>query len=578
MSIFSRPVTLHTPEGAEEVIYSAPQDRPHAVFALSNRLLAFASVPPTPDTSLTNIYPRMAIPHSPSIQLGPLSVTQADIGNAAMKVGGGLLIGMRALGGIAVAAARGEINTPTAVENKGFRKFFSRSAPSATSIRHERKPSSSGSSTAAQGNGYEPEPGTARPGDEAISSSGHITIVDLQPLLDDREAGRPERLSDFSVPSGQVVADLKFSEDGTGIAVIPSDGSIVRIYQIKPQSRVLRRAALNNMANVHGPREKAVSPSARKEILGSSDDQYGLQSSSNESEGLSVPWHLYDLHRGRTSAVVESVKISHDCRWVGVISRKRTIHVYATNPYGGRADEASHLEGKVRNTVEVVSRSLSLSFVVQLLLIFIKQRLSTELRPVTRLRSRAVSSQEKLYVPLILSFVSSSTEALPHKFQPTHAFSPSSVASSLPSSAPGRRAQSISPRQTPRPTNYQDTLVFDPSDGSLSLRRLTLSTRVVETGSSFLSSLPIPTGTSISLPGMSFMARSSSSPPKPSNTSTPTEQLPTELVAKDTVVATWNLMRDSKWMDVKEPVVLERHSEYRRTVTKSEYASFSQVS
>lgn len=343
LSVFSRPVILHTPEGTEEIVYSARQDRPHAVFALSNRLLAFASVPPSPETSsLTSIYPRMAIPHSPSIQLGSLSVSQADIGNAAVKVGGGLLSGMRALGGIAVAAARGEMNTPTSTENKGFRKFFSRSAPSATPVRHERTLSDPASQTGSSEGGS--------------TSSGHITILDLKPLLDDREAGRPERLSEFSVPAGQVVADLKFSEDGTNIAVIPNDGNIVRTYQVRPQSRIQRLAALSNVTNVPIRRDKVVSSPMREATI-SSEDQYGLQMSSSESEALTVPWHMYDLRRGRTSAVVEAVKFSNDSRWVGVVSRKRTVHVFATNPYGGKPDEASHLEGKVKNTTEIVSLS-----------------------------------------------------------------------------------------------------------------------------------------------------------------------------------------------------------------------------
>lgn len=57
--------------------------------------------------------------------------------------------------------------------------------------------------------------------------------------MDDREVGRPERLSNFTLPFGQVVAGLKFSEDGTSAAVVPSDGGVVRLYQIKPQLATL---------------------------------------------------------------------------------------------------------------------------------------------------------------------------------------------------------------------------------------------------------------------------------------------------------------------------------------------------
>ena len=137
---------------------------------------------------------------------------------------------------------------------------------------------------------------------------------------------------------------------------------------------------------------------------------------------------------------------------------------------------------------------------------------------------------------------------------------------------PHRRNQSVSPRLPARPTNYQDILIFDPSDGSLSLRRLTLSTRAGDVGSSLLASLPIPT-TSMSLPGMGLMSRQIVGSPKISATSSNTsanENLITELVAKDSTVATWNLMRDSKWNNVKEPLVNEIVPQQQKVISKSE--------
>ena len=194
-----------------------------------------------------------------------------------------------------------------------------------------------------------------------------------------------------------------------------------------------------------------------------------------------------------------------------------------------------------------------------------------------RLRSNPVTSQEQLGIPLAFTFIASSADSLPTKFLPSQStFSPpSSVSSSIPSSAtPHRRTQSVSPRLPSRPTNYQDILIFDPSDGSLSLRRMTISTRIAET-SSFLSSLPIPTGTSISLPGMGFMGRTSSaSPPTPVALSSATpagmEHLQTELVAKDATIATWNLTRDSKSTDVRERLAVGQETSERRVLPKSE--------
>ncbi|KAI5115940.1 hypothetical protein M0805_004937 [Coniferiporia weirii] len=57
-----------------------------------------------------------------------------------------------------------------------------------------------------------------------------------------------------------------------------------------------------------------------------------------------------------------------------------------------------------------------------------------------------------------------------------------------------------------------------------------------------------------------------------------TEQLPTELVAKDSTIATWNLVRDSKWSDVKEPLAIEQEPLERRTVSKSEWLSQAELS
>ena len=323
------------------------------MFALSSRLLAFASVPhSTESSSLTNLYPRTAIPHvsSASFQIGPLNVTQADIGNAALKVGGGLLSGMKTLGGIAVAAARGERSTSTSVDTSGLRKFFSRSAPAAPSpsgTRHSRSPSDvSQAGNEDRSNRRLSPTKTERP---IRLDTTHITILDLQPLLEDRENGRPERLSDFTVPSGQVIAGRKFTEDGTSLSVVPGDGGTVRLYQIRPTSSVLRSASLNR--GVQSDRNRSGTNLTRKDSSGSVESR---SSSSEDSSSSSAPWHIYDLRRGRTSGIIESVNHSTDGRWAGITTRKRTIHVFATNPYGGKPDDASHTEGKVKNVDTIV--------------------------------------------------------------------------------------------------------------------------------------------------------------------------------------------------------------------------------
>lgn len=69
-----------------------------------------------------------------------------------------------------------------------------------------------------------------------------------------------------------------------------------------------------------------------------------------------APWHMYDLHRGRTSAVVENLDLATDGRWIAVATQKRTVHIFATNPYGGQPDGQSHVKGRVCNSPKLVSR------------------------------------------------------------------------------------------------------------------------------------------------------------------------------------------------------------------------------
>jgi hypothetical protein len=77
---------------------------------------------------------------------------------------------------------------------------------------------------------------------------------------------------------------------------------------------------------------------------------------SRRDSGLRTgPYHIYDLRRGRTSAVVEGVDWTDDGRWAAIGTKKRTVHVFAINPYGGSPDVRSHMDGRVMNIMELVS-------------------------------------------------------------------------------------------------------------------------------------------------------------------------------------------------------------------------------
>ncbi|XP_020233954.1 autophagy-related protein 18h isoform X1 [Cajanus cajan] len=63
-------------------------------------------------------------------------------------------------------------------------------------------------------------------------------------------------------------------------------------------------------------------------------------SSKNGSGSQSSDWscshvHLYKLHRGMTSAVIQDICFSHYSQWVAIISSKGTCHIFVLAPFGG---------------------------------------------------------------------------------------------------------------------------------------------------------------------------------------------------------------------------------------------------
>jgi hypothetical protein len=123
------------------------QHHPCPIFALSHRLLAFSS--PEPSYSYAHAHTNTGSPStSPLVTVpspagaGPLGLgltTQAEIGRAALKIGGSVLNGMRTLGGIALSAAKSRVVSAgsgsssrhaTGELSGGVVRSFSRSAPS----------------------------------------------------------------------------------------------------------------------------------------------------------------------------------------------------------------------------------------------------------------------------------------------------------------------------------------------------------------------------------------------------------------------------------------------------------------
>ena len=314
------------------------------VFALSGRLLAFTSSR-SPIDSLSGLDPRSA--HNTGVLRQP--VTPGDVGQAALRVGGTVLSGVKALGGLAFNVAksrafgnstpsRSPVSPTTSTDGRSGSGVSALFKPT-QDIRRQRSPSPI---EATEATTMMQSVLTALPSLPGSSETTlrHITIVDLLPLL--KSAGRtaePEVVTEIVVPRSQPISKLSFSSDGTRLAVSSKDGHTIRAYDIRPTSKVVRRV-------LTGPRSGS--------DPGYADDLRSIIHAGLHT-GQIASVHVYDLQRGKSNAIIENISWNDDMRWVAISSKRRTVHVFPVNPYGGRSNDASHLEGHVRNMTEFVS-------------------------------------------------------------------------------------------------------------------------------------------------------------------------------------------------------------------------------
>ncbi|KAJ3772601.1 hypothetical protein FB446DRAFT_643226, partial [Lentinula raphanica] len=557
---------------------------PAPIFAVSGRLLAYASLPEDSSSLSTNgVQPRT----SSTGALGALGgITQADVGHAALKVGGSVLSGMKTLGGLAYKSAlaaatdsgpdasrlnrRGGHTTNASSGGGGVsglaNRFFSRSAPAATSSPDNRDRRYSTSSIGSTGiDGY--EAGRTTGFGQAHSSSDlnrrasvpprtlpiiesgyHVTVLDLDSLAKTRSVQTPPLappvVMHFLASKSQPVSSMQFSASGTSLLITPRDGQTISVYEIRidPVSR------LNETHEPH-----------RHTPHGETKGSDASRSSPTLSQSFASPLHVYNLRRGRTSAVIESVDWASDGRWLAIGTRKRTVHVFATNPYGGPSDVLSHTSGRVRNMIEMPT-------------------MPTDVHPLVRLRANKNPRPGDPKVGLAFAFLEPSLEeerrlppnllppfSSPHLL-PTHQHSYGSV-STVMSSSPSTRSESLSlsPHQklspNVRPRNFQDVLVFDPLDGILSLRRIFVDVKpklgdgpsILGTNLGSVGSL----GASRSLPATNAVGRlSGSASPGTSPVGTtgafPTKAENGELTSRESTVASWHLRRGKDWPEKKE--------------------------
>lgn len=232
-----------------------------------------------------------------------------------MRVGGSVISGMRALGGRALTAARARISdTPSP-------------APSTTLSRSA------------------PEQDTPPVSDNQPAMSGcHVIVIDLAPLVAPSPRC-PDPIVEFLASKRQPISALRFSADGSALMVVPGDGQTIRVFQMRPLPRTLRFVSSEGEQLDEGQNTPTVS-------VGSFSLCRVLSLTPIKE---SAPWHMYDLRRGRTSAVVEGLDWATDGRWIALGTQKRTVHIFATNPYGGEPDVLSHVMGKVCNSSTLAS-------------------------------------------------------------------------------------------------------------------------------------------------------------------------------------------------------------------------------
>lgn len=313
------------------------------------------------------------------------TITQADVGHAALKVGESVFSGMKFLGGKAFEAAKSRVApspgptpegrlgaySPGVISSGGGGGGISRSAPDNPGtdevmerLRKERRYSNTSCVAAAlqgespatgSGSGSSPsgsQPLTSiSPHTRSVAEPGHyVTVLDLVGLLvtDTKRSGRTRvgvedtivraapvarKVDEFLVSRSQLIVDLKFAEDGTSIAAALKNGHTVRVVKLHPIPSVVFVAQSADSSPMDGTTQ--VETAARK-----------------ASE-------VYELQRGRTGAIIETMGWARDGRWFGLATRNRTVHVFGVNPFGGKPDTASHLDGRVRN-VEVTVTILKL--------------------------------------------------------------------------------------------------------------------------------------------------------------------------------------------------------------------------
>ncbi|KAJ3886249.1 hypothetical protein GG344DRAFT_57825 [Lentinula edodes] len=570
---------------------------PAPVFSVSGRLLAYASSPEgNTSLSVNGVQPRTsstlsdaavstasAFGSTLSAQLASIGgaggasgalgalggISQADVGNAALKVGGSVLSGMKTLGGLAyksAVAAATDSGPYSRINRQGSKggaaigggvgglanRFFSRSAPAATSSTEDQDRRYSTSPTGSTGiDGYEVG--------KTISNGYHVTVLDLAHLTSDttsqtrssKNTSSPAVVMHFVASKSHPLSNMWFSASGTLLSTVSRDGQTAQIYEIRTD-----------------PMQRIHEASEGRDITSHSESRGGDVSRFSPPLPINIPTvsppPIYNLRRGRTPAVIDSADWASDGRWLAIGTRKRTVHVFAVNPYGGISDIPSHTTGRVNNVTELPTSP-------------------TDMHPLVRLRVTRNPRPDQLQVPLAFTFLEPSVEE--ERRLPPNLLPPLSSPHLLPTHQHSYGSQ-LSPNGRPR--NLQDILVFDPTDGILSLRRIYTDVKFKPNdGASILGTnfgSIGSTGASRSLPGTNAGGRLSVST-SPRTSSVATIGLPHskaengELIGRENFVTSWRLRRGRDWPEKKETSMTdERGSARQDTSHQSNWLAQAELS
>lgn len=134
------------------------------------------------------------------------------------------------------------------------------------------------------------------------------------------KVGRPNGLSTESDIAGMVVVKDFISK--AVVSQFRAHTSPISALCFDPSGTLLVTASIHgNNINIF-----RIMPALSQN--GSGNQQYDWSSSHV---------HLYKLHRGLTSAVIQDVCFSHFSQWIAIVSSRGTCHIFVLSPFGGES-------------------------------------------------------------------------------------------------------------------------------------------------------------------------------------------------------------------------------------------------